>query len=186
VKWVTRDDDQAASLIVLDFTVTAADLLKVMRFTLRKIVRQRFSVACGGIITICGVVLLVGRSRHPLPGILLLCLGLGYLALMPALYEYAIRRGVRRAMDNDAHRHVEISDNGVRICSSLSDTLNQWPVYSQLLDWQEFYLLRRGRSRTYLSIPKRAFASKDEENAFAVLVARHVAVTDDAKSTRLR
>lgn len=74
-----------------------------------------------------------------------------------------------------AERTVVFGPDGVRVTLCRSEIAASWDAYDEVLDTPSLYVFLEGRA-SFLPVPKRAFASQPEEDAFRVLVRRHLPV----------
>ncbi len=74
-----------------------------------------------------------------------------------------------------AERTVTFGPDGVRASLARSEIKASWDAYDEVLDTPSLYVLVEGRA-SFLPIPKRAFASQADEDAFRALVRRHLPV----------
>jgi hypothetical protein len=129
-----------------------------------------------------------------LPFVLLLALvvvrttivGNPFLVLSPisacgilAIYHYFTaprRTAARRTRDERQRAKIlfEIGDDGVLIKDNYVETKYDWRLFQRVLITEDFYFLVYATNRdTYHFIPRRAFASEEQERAFrAILEAR--------------
>jgi hypothetical protein len=80
---------------------------------------------------------------------------------------------------------LEFSDDGIHFMTSEIDSLLQWSVYSKVIEDERFYLLVYGRHMISV-IPKRAFQSAAQEEAFDQLLRRKLPACFDSKRLRAR
>jgi len=70
---------------------------------------------------------------------------------------------------------VTFSDECIRVKTSQIDSKLAWSLYPQVLEGADMYLLIYGTDlRMMTAVPKRAFASKDQEHKFREMVSRHI------------
>jgi hypothetical protein len=169
-----------ADVVGIEFEMSNEELEPVLRWQMAKIVRLRRSLLFAIPFLVLGVVRLVGPN---LPGSARV-LGIASLALVvfqSVLYLYiyvgAPRRFLRKRTPGSGRTRMEFTPDEVRIHTENSDVVNRWVVYSEMIDWRGVYLLRYGKGRAYRAIPKRAFASAEDERRFRSWAPGAVTVT---------
>ena len=68
---------------------------------------------------------------------------------------------------------LQFSDDGIQFKTAQVDALIQWGLYRKVLENDKFYLLIYGKNMLSV-IPKRAFASTNEEAAFGEMLGRNL------------
>ena len=170
---MTGEGDQGA-LIVVHFAATEDEVTKVLRFQVGRLLRRPLWIAGGILLMVAGVILLAARSNKPAGGAILLGLGLLYLLYITVVLDLMMRRAGRKALAKEPSTEMVFSTDGVRLRTALRDNLTRWPAFSEVIQWQGYYLLRLGKLRVYAYVPKRAFASDEDERRFRELVLHHV------------
>jgi hypothetical protein len=74
-----------------------------------------------------------------------------------------------------AEQRVAVSEDGVTTGKGRSSTHTDWDHWSKVVERSDIYMITRAGSPARISIPRRAFASPEEEDAFRQLTARHLA-----------
>lgn len=74
-----------------------------------------------------------------------------------------------------AERTLVFSTAGVHASLPRAEMTAAWDAYDEVLETPSLYVLIEGRA-SFLPIPKRAFAHRDEEDAFRALVRKHLPV----------
>jgi len=100
--------------------------------------------------------------------------GLLILLSYALLYTVVARRGAEQAVENSGPKIMDFSDEGVHIQTKDRETNIRWTAYSEVTETQEMYVLSHGK-RFFTFVPKRAFCSSSDEEAFRVLAERHIA-----------
>lgn len=80
---------------------------------------------------------------------------------------------------------LQFSDDGIQFKTAQIDALIQWSLYTKVLENERFYLLVYGKNMISV-IPRRAFASAQQEAAFGELLKRKLPRCFDAKRLRAR
>ena len=78
------------------------------------------------------------------------------------------------AADEGLHRKISATNDGLRIVTQHSTAIVRWTAYSETIESKTMYLLRRGRFRAYLYIPKAAFRSVADEQEFRRLTSANM------------
>lgn len=69
---------------------------------------------------------------------------------------------------------VVVSEEGVKTDQANSSTHTDWSHWSKLVERSDIYVITRAGSPARIAIPKRAFASSADEDAFRQIAARHL------------
>ena len=75
---------------------------------------------------------------------------------------------------------LQFSDDGIQFKTAQIDALLQWSLYNKVLEDDKFYILIYGKNMISV-IPKRAFASPNEEAAFNEMLKRNIPAYANAK-----
>jgi hypothetical protein len=75
---------------------------------------------------------------------------------------------------------LQFSDDGIQFVTPQIDALIQWSLYTRVIESERFYLLVYGRNMMSV-IPKRAFASVEQQNAFGAMLRRRLPGCFDPK-----
>ena len=77
---------------------------------------------------------------------------------------------------------ITFTDEYIRVKTSQIDSKLAWSLYTKVLEGSDMYLLIYGTDlRMMTAVPKRAFASKDQEYKFRELVSRHIPDSSNLK-----
>jgi hypothetical protein len=163
----------AAPTIVLQYQLTQEEVVTGLRRVLRRVRRFQILFALGAFLIVLGVLMMIGSVSPPF-GAFCALLGFCYIAAV----GLAIARGPRRAWRSNAALRepqlVAFSPEGVYARSTNAEARSRWNVYAAMIETERCYLLRLAARRVYVFIPKRAFASSTEEEAFRNLVGQHM------------
>jgi hypothetical protein len=99
-------------------------------------------------------------------GALLLCLIATATIIRPAI-------DFRREPGLHGEYRFEFSEDGIGFRTAHIDSKLEWNVYREVVENRQLFLLFHGR-RAFSIIPKRAFASPEEESAFRDLLIRKI------------
>ena len=75
---------------------------------------------------------------------------------------------------------LQFSDDGIQFKTTDIDALLQWSLYNKVLENERFYLLVYGKNMISV-IPKRAFASANQEAAFSEMLKRNLPAYANSK-----
>lgn len=94
------------------------------------------------------------------------------------LYNILVRAPVHYFRGDAKFRdkyHVTFSDEGIAVKTDQIDSKLAWSLYTKVVEGANQYLLVYGKElRTITIVPKRAFTSQAQEEAFRNLVKRHI------------
>lgn len=93
-----------------------------------------------------------------------------FIIFRKRLVAFLIRRQLRGNPAIERTRTLEFGADRVRYFDEFSDATTQWPAYVCFTETTELFILSSGRS-TGLPIPKRAFTSPEQIDAFRALLA---------------
>jgi hypothetical protein len=118
--------------------------------------------------------LLFGAERYLWLGVTFCGIGLA----LPAIIAVALLVVPRIALAGNAKLRepyrLTFSDQGIRFETTSIESNLAWSLYTRVTEVRDFYLLYWGR-REFTVIPKRAFATAAEMQAFDALLVAHVA-----------
>jgi len=110
-----------------------------------------------------------------------------FSAIFANNYFTGPRRTARRRSRDERQRAeilFEIGDQGVRVKDDFVDTTLQWRNFSGVLVTEEFiFLVLAGNADHYHFIPRRVFASEEEDRTFRETLAAHL---PDVRSKSVR
>lgn len=159
--------------VVVHFQLTQREWVQGMRCLLLRGRRLLIVAALGLVIVVAGADLVpsAGESRG-IGGVYLvfgiavwLGVGLAWLVGPSTLWR---KNDVLRGAQS-----LALSDQGAAQRTIYSDSRSLWPMFSHTYEAKETYLLKASQGRIPVVVPKRAFASSDDERTFRELVARH-------------
>ena len=76
----------------------------------------------------------------------------------------------------------ELDDDQVVVVNQLAETKYDWRVFSKAFDDGQYYFLSHSTNKNMLQfIPKRAFASPEQENAVRGMIIRHLGEIEDTQ-----
>jgi hypothetical protein len=168
------DHRSPGGTISVEYTARVDEVAKVLQFQLRLLLRQKVILVIAAVCVAGGVAILAVRTDRPAPGIVLLAVGAFYLLWVTVFLDALGRRAAAKSVSNEKSRWMEFSDEGVRLGTALRDNLTRWEAFSEVIEWDGFYLLHIGRTRLHGFVPRRAFASEEDERDFRELVGHHV------------
>jgi hypothetical protein len=95
------------------------------------------------------------------------------------------RQAFRRDPKFRDEYQLQFSDDGIQFRTPQIDALIQWDLYTKVIENERFYLLVYGRHMLSV-IPKRAFQSAQQQEAFDQLLRRKLPACFDSKRLRAR
>lgn len=108
-------------------------------------------------------------------GATLLVLSIAQVVLYAALFATAPARAWKKATPGlRGQQVIEFSDAGVHAQSTNSESESRWAMYTRTVQLDDLYLLGVTGNK-FILIPRRAFASPDDEARFRAIVADHTA-----------
>lgn len=75
---------------------------------------------------------------------------------------------------------LQFSEDGIHFKTAQIDSILQWSLYNKVLENERFYILVYGKNMISV-IPRRAFASADQETAFAQMLRRNIPAYANAR-----
>ena len=101
--------------------------------------------------------------------------------LMAFLLFFVIPRQRFRSDPKFADEYLlQFSDDGIHFKTAQVDSLLQWSLYNKVLENERFYILVYGKGAISV-IPKRAFASANQEAAFNEMLRRNIPAYSSAR-----
>jgi YcxB-like protein len=160
----------------IEFTYTEADYLAASRLFFFRSPEVLIRLIVSFILLLIGAVLITALvSDFPVGAAIALTL----LVEAALLYNVLVRAPQQFFRGDGKFRdkyEMTFSDEGLSIKTRQIDSKLAWSLYTKVLEAPNFYLLVYGKEiRMMTMVPKRAFRSQLQENAFRELVARHIA-----------
>jgi hypothetical protein len=144
-----------------------AHQMQTMRLVLDSIVSAMLLVA--GAAT-----LLFGTERYFWLGVTFCGFGFALLAIIAAALLVVPRIALARSEKLREPYRLTFSDQGIRFETTSIESNLAWSLYARVIEVHDFYLLYWGR-REFTVIPKRAFETAADMQAFDALLVAHVA-----------
>jgi 4-amino-4-deoxy-L-arabinose transferase-like glycosyltransferase len=136
--------------------------------------RLRWRLIIFLLIVVIGAGIYILRSnRNDWFGVVILSSAVLLALLFAALYFIMPRLNFRREPKFRDEYSMTFSPDGIRFRTAHIDSQLQWSIYSRVLIIPDSYLLYYGMYNFTL-VPKQAFQSAEQEQAFATLLAQHV------------
>jgi hypothetical protein len=174
-------------MIEVTFVPTVEDQVQIFR---RHSARQRWGCIASVVILVLAMVCLFGMgiialatgeheasSGFFIPGVVALIAALGAIAW--ALIYIYVTQPRKAAQEFDRHERLRaektcrFDEDGITIKTPFSDDRLKWTIYQKVVDIEGHYLLILANDRQrFFSVPKRAFASNEQEAMFRSL-AKH-------------
>jgi hypothetical protein len=139
--------------------------------------------AAGVCLVAAGASVLGLDSADTVAWAVMLTLGLVILAIFLILVPITPNRIWKRVGRQFEVRTLEITDEGIHRHTALNDTTMRWPMFSEIRQRDQLYLLIVGKGPGSFIIPIRAFTSKADEDAFRRLAERLIPVMSETASS---
>jgi hypothetical protein len=130
-------------------------------------------------LVVAGAAVLALDSSDTVAWVVMLTLGAVVLLIFFIAVPLTPNRIWRRVKKQFAVRTLEITDEGISRHTTLNDSLLKWPMFSDVELQDDLYLLTVGKGPGCFMIPRRAFISQVDEEAFRDLAERSTAVHSD-------
>ena len=130
-------------------------------------------------LVVAGGAVLVLNSSATLAWVVMLTLGAAVLLIFVVAVPLTPNRIWNRVKKQFEVRTLEITDEGISRHTTLNDSVMKWPMFSDVNLQNDLYLLTVGNGPGCFMIPRRAFMSEADENAFYSLAERSIAVHFD-------
>ena len=114
-------------------------------------------------------------SSDTLAWVVMLTLGAALLLIFVVAVPLTPNRIWNRVKKQFEVRTLEITDEGISRHTTLSDSVMKWPMFSDVKLHDDLYLLTVGNGPGCFMIPRRAFLSEADEEAFYSLAERSTA-----------
>ena len=156
--------------ITLKFKHNPREYASAIRIYFARTLHTKYDVIIALIALIAGVVY-TSFFGYTIITYLLLGTSAFYLAMIFMTYVVTPARWVRQRMDLMREITIAFSEEGIRYRAENIDSKLQWSLYKNVIETDRFYFLVYGKSQFSL-IPKRVFASAEEERSFRELLSR--------------
>jgi hypothetical protein len=130
-------------------------------------------------LVVAGAVVLALNPSNTLAWVVMLTLGAVVLLIFFVAVPLTPNRIWNRVKKQFAVRTLEITDEGISRHTTLNDSVMKWPMFSDVNLQDDLYLLTVGKGPGCFMIPRRAFMSEADEEAFYYLAERSTAVHPD-------
>jgi hypothetical protein len=158
--------------VTVEFTLSEPEVVRSFRWVLLRQGRLVSLADTGLLFLVLGVALLA-FGHSPVPGFAAMAIAVGCLAL----FLYPVLRNPRTIWRRTASlrqaQSIRFSEDGCEARSDVATLDVTWEIFTSCIDTPLCYMLTT-RDRTTLPVPKRAFASADDEERFRDLVGRHL------------
>jgi hypothetical protein len=162
--------------LTLRYTPNQQDYAKVLRLFFLQRTGTRISLAF--LVIAFGLILFAILSKGSPPTVFeLIWLLLPPLFVLFVFFIQPSRIAAQAARNEQLITEAtwEVSDEGVQISSSFGSTHLDWDALNKLVTTQEYYLLLlKTNKNAFRFLPRRAFASPQEQDQFLELVANHL------------
>ena len=126
-------------------------------------------------LVIAGLAVLGVDSGNDVAWVVMLTLGPVLLLIFGVTVPLTPKRIWKRLEPQFVVRTLEFSDLGIKRLTALSDGTMRWAMFKETVQRDDLYLLQIGDGPGYFIVPRRAFMSRSDEEAFRQLVERFTA-----------
>jgi hypothetical protein len=151
--------------------------------------RQAFHRWQTWILPVTGICLVVAGavvswldSSDSLSWVVMLTLGAVVLLIFVTAVPLTPNRIWKRVKKQFEVRTLEMTDEGISRHTTLNDAVLRWPMFSDVELQDDLYVLTVGKGPGCFMIPRRAFVSEADEEAFRDLAERSTAVHADRQA----
>jgi YcxB-like protein len=179
----TEAEGHSPDSVTITYDLTVDEVVPILRSQLikasniRKVMLLVLAIVAlgAGLIALSGAQAIVGW------------IAVGFATLVSLMYAslcyIAPGRLWKRMAANRGPKTLDFSDDGVHVHTRDSDSVIRWPAYSESIEKEAVYLLRRDKRGAYTIVPKRAFRSSSEEWTFRSIAERHTTTYFQAHSS---
>jgi len=168
------DDPAPAHVTCVEHQLTQDEVVPVVYRQMLGNWQNWLLPVAGLCLVIAGVIVLGVDSPDRVAWVVMLTLGIVLLAIFLLLVPLTPRRIWKRVGRQFEVRTLDVSEEGIHRHTVLNDALLRRPMFSEVLQRNNLYLLKVKRGPGYVIIPKRAFLSRADELTFRRLVERSV------------
>jgi hypothetical protein len=166
--------------ISLRFRYTEEEYIAATRFYLTRSTNFLIRIVLSSIFLAVGIFfLLLATLESGIPFLLTFAGVLSFL-VWSLFFYIAPRQRFRSDPKFRDEYFLQFSDDGIQFKTAQIDALIQWSLYTKVLENDRFYVLIYGKNMISV-IPRRAFASAQQEAAFDELLKRKLPACFDSK-----
>jgi hypothetical protein len=171
--------------ISLRFRYTEEEYIAATRFYLSRSTDFLLRLAFSTIFLAAGIFFVLLANLESEIFFLLTFVGVVSFLMWSLFFYIAPRQRFRSDPKFQDEYFLQFSDDGIQFKTAQIDALVQWSLYTKVLENDRFYLLVYGKNMISV-IPKRAFASAQQEAAFDALLKRKLPRCFDSKRLSAR
>jgi hypothetical protein len=164
-----------APVVEIQFTLASGDYVRAMRaFLLRD---ARVWIAMGMVVVIFagGIANLVAVGELNLMGFFLLLFPLVLTAYLWWGWPASIGRRAQRDRRLRSPTTCQVKDEQFMTQNMLGESCLEWEAFHRIIETRSYYLFVFALNRrTFVLVPRRAFASAEQEATFQEIVKRHL------------
>jgi hypothetical protein len=163
-------NDGEVGEVVTRFQWDQSEFMRVVRHGLLKRILTRM-YAVSALLLICAV---FATSLHTPSAAVYLYFLSGFYLVMTVFYrQWLPGRMWKKGLGIQGPLEISVSERGVSTKSSAIETKANWEAYLFSEEWKGYYFLKRTKRFSTLTIPKRGFATKQDEARFRELLLTH-------------
>jgi hypothetical protein len=164
-----------AEPITLQFRYTQDEVVDAGRMYYARTLRLKMDYVVGTVTLLVGM--WVWRSTGKITEALFLFVLSGLVFAIPALAHFVLPLVFYRQEPRFKDEYwLQFSDEGILFRTRQIDSRLEWSLYEKAWENAQLFVLQHGK-RNFTTIPKRAFASREDEAAFREMVQRHLTLT---------
>jgi hypothetical protein len=166
---------KAESNVELHFTLEPGDYVQAMRALLWRDVRVWITMGLVVLMLAGGIANLIAAGELNLMGFFLLLFPLGLAAYLWWGWPLAVGRRARQDRRLRSPTTCQLDDETFVTRNVLGESRMEWAAFQRFVETKSHYLLVFAPDRrAFVVVPRRAFASAEEEKAFQGIVKRQL------------
>jgi hypothetical protein len=166
------EPDEGSGSVTVQFQLTREEVVPIVRWSLTQTYITRRTVVATAFSAVIGI-LLIRPVGIPAIGWALLALATAEVLLLCWLYATVPVRAWKKMSPDRGSTTLVFTDEGVGVHTTNIDAEQRWAVYSETIELDRLYILKRGSRRSFQVVPKRSFGAPDDEERFRSLVTQH-------------
>ena len=172
-------------IIKLRFKYTEEEYASATRLYMLRSSDLLFRIIASSLLLAGGVFLILLLNLDEQTSIFFILVGVIWLLFLFLIFFAVPRQRFRSDPKFRDEYFLQFSEDGIHFKTAQIDSLIQWSFYSKVLEDDRFYLMVYGKNMISI-IPKRAFASAAEEEAFNNLLRRKIPAYSNSKRLKER
>jgi len=174
---------ESVNIQTIEHQLTQEEVVPVVYWQIFRRWQNWILPVAGVCLVVAGAAVLGLDSTKTVAWAVMLTLGLVILAIFFVLVPITPSRIWKRVAKQFEVRTLEITDEGIHRHTALNDTTMRWPMFSEIRQRDNLYLLIVAKGPGNFIIPVRAFTSKTDEDAFRSSAERLIPVKTETASS---